>query len=207
LKTVQAVRLRSAITIDGHLDDEAWSFITPFDDFRQRDPDEGQPATERTELRVAYDNDALYVGVHLFDSNPDEIVRRLTRRDDDGDTDSVTLYIDPRHDHLTGYMFEVTTAGVQRDEIIFNDWGTDPGWDGVWASAVSQDQTGWSAEMRIPFSQLRFYPGADQTWGINVARSIPRKHETEWLELVPKQDKRLASQMAHLVGLSGIRPT
>jgi hypothetical protein len=207
VKTLQAVRLRTPLTIDGRLDEEAWSLVTPLDDFRQRDPDEGKPASERTELRVAYDDDALYVGVRLFDTQPEEIVRRRSRRDGQENADSVALYLDPRHDHLTGFMFEVSAAGVQGDQIIFNDWETDTGWDGVWESSVSQDQEGWTAEIRIPFSQLRFSSASEQTWGINLSRSIPRKHETVWLELVPKQEHGLASRMAHLAGLDGIKPT
>jgi Domain of unknown function (DUF5916)/Carbohydrate family 9 binding domain-like len=207
LKTLRAVRARGPLSIDGHLDEETWSLITPFDDFLQRDPDEGKPASERTELRVAYDDNALYVGVRLFDSAPEGIVRRRSRRDGDEDADSVALYLDPRHDRLTGFKFEVSAAGVQRDEIIFNDWQTDTRWDGVWESAVSEDQEGWTAEMRIPFSQLRFSSADQQTWGINLSRSIPRKHESAWLELVPKQERGLASRMANLAGLDGIKPT
>jgi hypothetical protein len=207
VKFVQAVRMATALKIDGRLDEEAWSFITPYTDFRQREPYEGDPSTERTELRIGYDNDALYVGVRLFDSHPDEIISRRTRRDGEGDADAVTLYLDPRHDHLTGFMFSVSAGGVQRDGIIFNDWETSADWDGVWTSAVNRDEDGWSAEMRIPFSQLRFAAGGDQTWGINLSRTIPRKHETAWLEVVPKQERGVASRMAHLAGLNGVTST
>lgn len=203
---VAAVRANAPIHLDGRLDDAVWSRATPADGFRQRDPEEGKPATERSELRVAYDDDALYVGFRLFDSEPGRIVKRLSRRDDRSDADQVRLYLDPRLDHQTGVQFEVSAAGVQSDWVIFNDSWDDASWDAVWESAVSVDDEGWSAELRIPFSQLRFAAGDHQTWGINASRFIQRKNETDWLELVPKSESGLASRMAHLVGLDGLRP-
>jgi hypothetical protein len=203
---VQAVRTAEPIRIDGHLDDGAWQSATPASAFRQMDPKEGEPATEKTELRVAYDAEALYVGFRLFDGEPKRIVRRLSRRDDESDADYVKLYLDPRLDHQTGAVFLVTAAGVQADAVLFNDSWDDSSWDAVWESAVSVDDQGWSAELRIPFSQLRFSSGSAQTWGINAARFIQRKNETDWLELVPKKESGIASRMAHVSGLDGLRP-
>src|SRR5262245_9927028 len=203
---VQAVRTSEPIRIDGHLDDAAWQQAPPATTFRQMDPKEGEPATEKTELRVAYDDEALYVGFRLFDTEPARIVRRLSRRDDDADADHVKLYLDPRLDHQTGAIFLVTAAGVRADAVLFNDSWDDSSWDAVWQSAVSIDGQGWSAELRIPFSQLRFSSGDAQTWGINAARFIQRKNETDWLELVPKKESGIASRMAHVSGLDGLRP-
>ena len=133
-------------------------------------------------------------------------MRRLARRDTVSDADRFTLFLDPHHDHFTGVMFEVSAANVRRDASISNDTSRDDSWDGVWDSAVTVDEDGWTLEMRIPFSQLRFSEATQHTWGINAARYIQRKNETSWLELVPKSENCLASRMAHLTGLSGVDP-
>jgi hypothetical protein len=204
--TVEAVRAMVPIRLDGQLDDEGWARANPAQAFLQRDPHEGRMATERTELRITYDDDALYVGARLFDGEPAGIVRRLSRRDDWGDADSFTLYLDPQHDHVTGARFTVTAAGVQSDAAIFNDSWDDRAWDAVWESAVATDDRGWTAEMRIPFSQLRFPAGAQAVWGINAERYIQRKNESAWLELVRKDESGVASRMAHLVGIEDAHP-
>lgn len=200
-----ATRAASAIVVDGRLDDAAWRTAAPAVDFRQRDPDEGKPPTESTELRIAYDNEALYVGARMLDREPKRIVRRLSRRDGSADADRIRIYLDPRHDHLTGVVFEVSAGNVQGDSAIFNDSWDDRSWDGVWTSAVTLDNEGWTAEIRIPFSELRFPAAERQTWGINAERYIQRKNESDWLELVPKKESGLASRMAHLTGLDGLR--
>ena len=128
-------------------------------DLVQRDPDEGKPATERTEVRVAYDDNALYIGARLFDSQPSRIVRRRSRRDADTSSDLLRVYLDPHHDHKTGVMLTVSAAGSLADAWLSNDFERDTSWDGVWDAAVTVDDRGWTVEMRIPFSQLRFAPG------------------------------------------------
>ena len=116
------------------------------------------------------------------------------------------VYLDPHNDHLTGAQFGVSAAGVQRDAIIYNDNFLDATWDAVWESAVEVDDRGWTVEMRIPLSQLRF-PKADRySWGINVQRVIQRRNESDWLQLVRKNESGLASRMAHLEGIAGINP-
>ena len=204
--TVRALRVAEAPLIDGRLADDAWVDAPVAEHFRQRDPDEGQPATERTEIRVLYDDNALYLGARLFDSEPSAISTRLSSRDGSPDADSITIFLDPRHDHRTGVQFTVTAAGVQRDGVISNDTFMDDSWDAVWSSAVSHDSEGWSAELRIPFSQLRFTADEHQIWGINVSRFIRRKNETVWLEFWPKNDNGLASRMMHLGGIDGVHP-
>ena len=204
--TLRAVRTTDPPTIDGRLSDESWAQAPVADRFTQRDPNEGQAATERTEIRVLYDDDALYVGARLYDTEPARISRRVTARDEHPDADYVTILLDPRHDHRTGVTFTVTAAGSQHDTVISNDTFQDESWNAVWISAVSQDGQGWSAELRIPFSQLRFNAGERQTWGFNVSRFIRRKNETVWLEFWPKNDDGLASRMMHLTSLDGIRP-
>ena len=203
---IKAIRTAQPPLIDGALTDEAWSQAEPASDFTQRDPDEGLPATERTEIRILYDDEALYVAARMFDGQPALIARRLSNRDDDADADRVSIYLDGMHDHLTGANFQVSASNVQRDAILHNDTFQDSSWDAVWQSRVSIDEGGWSAEMRIPLSQLRFPASDRQTWGVNVERFIRRKNETVWLERVPKDEAGLASRMTHLTGLDGLRP-
>lgn len=207
-RIVTARRVASPPVIDGRLSGAEWASADVATDFIQRDPDEGQPATERTEIRVLYDDDALYVGARLFDGDPDGIAQRLSARDDqsDSDADWIQIYLDPLFDHLTGARFTLSAAGVQADAVISNDTFTDGSWNAVWGSAVSVDGLGWTAEIRIPLSQLRFARLDRQTWGINVARYISRKNEVSWLEFVARNESGLASRMAHLTGLDGIVP-
>lgn len=201
---VTATRVVKPPIIDGKLIDEAWSRATPVSGFTQLDPDEGRPASEQTEIRMLYDDDALYVGARMFDN--EAISRRLSKRDEEADADRISIYLDTMHDHQTGFIFRVSASGVQRDQILFNDSWTDQTWDGVWTSAVSTDDQGWSAEIRIPLSQLRFAYGDKQTWGVNVERFIRRKNETDWLELVRKNESGIASRMAHFTGIDGVHP-
>lgn len=206
-QTLRAARTTTPLVIDGRLSEEAWSHADVADQFTQRDPEEGKPATERTEIRVLYDADALYVGARMLDSDPGRIIKRLSSRDVlDTEADRLMIFLDPRHDRRTGVEFWISAAGVQRDAVISNDTREDTSWDAVWTSAVSFDNQGWSAELRIPYSQLRFNEGQAQTWGLNVARFIQRKNETSWLELVPKNENGLASRMMQLTGIDGIRP-
>ena len=144
--------------------------------------------------------------MRLYDSEPDKIVARLSRRDDDADADRFTFYVDAMHDRLTGASFEVSAGGVQRDTIISNDTNRDSSWDGVWESAVSIDQEGWTIEMRIPLSQLRFLRGDRQTWGFNAERFIYRKNERVWFELVPRAANALMSRAAELTDIDGVQP-
>jgi hypothetical protein len=192
--------------LDGRLDDPVWTAADVGGGFRQIEPNEGAPATERTEIRVLYDNNSLYVGVRLYDSEPNKIVKRLSRRDDDPDADKFTFYVDALHDRITGAAFEVSAAGSQRDAIISNDTNRDGSWDAVWDAVVSIDNEGWSAELRIPLSQLRFLKSDHQTWGFNVERFIYRKSERDWFEMVPKNESGLASRMANLTDINNIEP-
>jgi hypothetical protein len=203
---VQAVRSNTSVVIDGRLDDEVWLRAPAATAFTQRDPDEGKPVTEGTELRLAYDDDALYVGARMHDREPSRIVRQLSRRDQEAEADGFWLYLDPHHDHLTGAVFSVSAAGVQGDATIHNDSWQDGSWDAVWQSGVQTDEGGWTLEMRIPFSQLRFTADERHTFGINAQRYIQRKNERAWLVHVPKTESGLASRMGHLEGLNGVSP-
>ncbi len=205
-RVVTAVRAAAPPDIDGRLDDPVWSAAPTVSGLLQREPDEGQPASEDTEVRIAYDDDALYLAALLRDRTPGAIVRQLSRRDAAVEADAFVLFLDPHHDGLTGAQFGVSAAGVQRDALIYNDSFLDTTWDAVWASAVSVDAGGWTVEMRIPLSQLRFPKAARHTWGINVQRVVQRRAESDWLQLVRKNDSGLASRMAWLEGIEGIDP-
>ncbi len=205
-RTVMAVRAVPAPVIDGRLDDPVWAGAEPAGGFLQRDPDEGKPATEDTLVRVAFDDRAVYVAAELRDREPGGIVRQLSRRDAAVEADALLVYLDPHHDRLTGAQFGVSAAGVQRDALIYNDNFLDPTWDAVWESAVQAGPDGWTVELRIPLSQLRFPKRDRYTWGINVQRIIQRRNEADWLQLVPKNESGLASRMARLEGIAGIDP-
>ena len=206
VRTFQVTRAARPPVIDGKLTDEVWSSAEVLKEFTQQDPDEGKPATEQTEIRLIYDDSALYVGAHLFDRDATRVSRRLATRDGDADADRLTIYLDAMHDHLTGAMFQVTASNVQSDGVLYNDTWNDMSWDAVWQSRVSIDADGWSVEMRIPLSQLRFPSDDHQTWGINIARYIRRKNESVWLEMVPKSETGLVSRMVDLSGFDGLKP-
>jgi hypothetical protein len=205
-ESVRAVRTTEPIRVDGRFDEEAWNRAPVFSGFLQRDPDEGEPATESTELRLLFDDRALYVGVKLHDSAPGSISRQLSRRDDIAEADSFTLFLDPHRDRRTGVLFQVSAAGVQRDAAIYDDIFEDDTWDAVWESAISVDADGWKVEMRLPLSQLRFSTSPGHAWGINARRVVHRKNENSWLVLVPKNETGLASRMTDLEGLDGVEP-
>jgi hypothetical protein len=205
-RVVHPFRTTTPIRVDGRLDEAAWQQAEVATSFLQRLPDEGRLARAQTELLIAYDSDAIYVAARLLDPDPTHITRRLSRRDVAVDTDRFSIFFDPHHDRLTGVELRVSAAGVQRDAVMYNDVYEDDTWDAVWDSAVGIDERGWVVEMRVPFSQLRF-PAADvQTWGINAQRVVYRTSEESWLVLTPSNESGLASRMAQLEGLTGIRP-
>jgi hypothetical protein len=155
-REVRAHRLTGAISIDGALDEAAWRSSPACSAFVQRDPVEGARPSQRTTVRVLYDEDALYVGARMYDSAPDSIVSELSRRDGGTRSDKFSMYLDPFRDRRSGYYFALNAAGTQFDGTLFNDAWDDNSWDGVWLGKVRRDAEGWTAEMRIPFSQLRF---------------------------------------------------
>ena len=203
---VKATRTMRPPDIDGHLNEEVWATAAPVSGFIQRDPQEGKPATEDTEIRVLYDDTALYIGARLFDHEPKALARRLSARDNGFDSDWIGVYLDPLHDRLTGAMFRVSSANAQQDMILYNDSWTDSTWDAVWQSEVSVDDRGWIAEIRIPLSQLRFTGASRQTWGINIERFVRRKNESSFLRMVPKNESGIASRMVDLDGMDGLQP-
>ncbi|MGE5813718.1 MAG: DUF5916 domain-containing protein, partial [Acidobacteriota bacterium] len=191
----------TALKLDGELDDEVWARAEAVTDFRQRDPREGAEPASRTEVKVAFDAEAIYVAVQAYDPDPNKIVGILTRRDGASPSDWIRVLIDSYHDRRTGYEFAVNPAGVKQDSYYFNDGNEDQGWDAIWDVAVSRNAEGWRAEFRIPFSQLRFPRSPETTLGFAVMRQIARLNETETWPLIAKSRNGFVSQFGQLNGI------
>jgi hypothetical protein len=203
---VRAMRLSGSVVVDGVLDEEVWEKAPALTAFVQREPSEGAAATEKTEVRIAYDDEAIYVGARMFDSKPAGIVARLGRRDANLTADELTFYVDPYHDGRSGYYFAVNAAGTLRDGVLYNDDWNDDSWDGIWEGRARVDATGWTAELRIPYSQLRFRREDSYRWGVNFRRYICSKKEEDYVVFTPKKASGFVSRFPHLSGLEGITP-
>ncbi|HEY2092989.1 MAG TPA: DUF5916 domain-containing protein [Thermoanaerobaculia bacterium] len=199
---LHAVRATSPIVIDGDLSDAAWQAAPAFTDFTQHDPDDGKPSTLPTSVKILYDDKAVYFGAKMVDDHPPTAL--LSRRDVLVNGDFLSINIDSQHDRLSGNAFTVTPAGEQGDTVLYNDIGEDPSWDGVWESAVKTVPDGWIAEVRIPFSQLRFPDRDKQVWGINITRRIFRLQETVRIVNTPKGGVGFVSHFADLAGIEEI---
>ncbi|MGE5440423.1 MAG: DUF5916 domain-containing protein, partial [Bacteroidota bacterium] len=204
----KALRVKETIVVDGRLTEEVWKHnVNCFSNFTQRDPDEGAEPTERTEIRIAYDDDALYVGARMYDSHPDSIIARLSRRDNSSNSDIIYFYIDPYLDRRTGNYFGVNAAGTLYDGTLYNDTWNDDSWDGVWEAKTNIDELGWTAEMRIPYSQLRFQKSDTYVWAINVERMIQRKNEDDFIAFTPKDGSGFVSRFPEIHGIENISPS
>lgn len=203
-KKVNAYRIETPLKLDGKLDEELYS-KTPIEGFTQKNPNEGDAASELTHVWVAYDNEHIYFSAKMFDSQPEFIDKMLVRKDNFSNSDWFIVGVDPFLDKRTGFMFAVNAGGSIADATISNDSWIDDSWDGVWESKVSTDSDGWNVEMKIPFSQLRFNESDDMIWGINFERDIKRKNEESYFVMVPKNENGYASRMATLEGLKGIK--
>jgi hypothetical protein len=194
-----AARLTGSIRIDGQLDEAAWQAAPPITGFRQLDPEEGSPISERTEVRILYDDDALYIGAWMYDRHP--VTARLGRRDGGmSASDWLTVIIDANHDHRSAFGFELNPAGTRRDQTRDPN-NEDDSWDPVWESATSVSDSGWFAEMRIPFSQLRFTRAVEQTWGLQIERQIARRQEFAVWSFTPRDQPAGIPRFGHLTGL------
>lgn len=205
-KTVIAVRADSPITIDGRLDEPVWQTAPVATGFTQTNPDDGSPATEPTEVRVAYDDRALYVAAFCYDSEPAKIRKRLGRRDSQTDSDWFAVAVDPYFDRRSGYAFYVNPAGAITDMALSNDVNMDASWDGIWEARAMINDDGWAVEFRIPFDQLRFTKKDEYVWGINFRRMIRRKNEESTFNWSPRDEAAFVSRFARLEGLRGINP-
>jgi hypothetical protein len=191
-RAIRAVRVDAPVRIDGRIDEAAWATADVASDFVQQQPQVGQPSTERTEVRVLYDADAVYVAARMSDPHPDSMEAPLARRDAAvTNSEWFNLVLDSFHDRRTAFRFGVNPAGLRRDVYHFDDGASDASWDAVWDVATSTDSAGWTAEFRIPLSQLRFNApaaGAEQTWGVQFFRYIARRDEwSYWAPYLPTQ--------------------
>ncbi len=194
--------LSGEMTIDGRLDEDVWAGAPVATGFIQGSPVEGIPAEEETEVRVLVGDGALWVGARMFESDTANVVKRLVRRDEEGTYDYVSVSIDPNLDRRTGYYFRVTASNVQVDRYYYGDQRLDRAWDAVWESQVHHDGEGWTAEMRIPLSQIRYESSAaPQTWGINFGRKRMVSNETSYFSLRSRTREGFVSQFGTLKGV------
>jgi hypothetical protein len=196
-----AVPASTPITIDGKLAEAVWEQAPSIGEFIQRDPAEGEPPSQRTDARIAYDANALYVAVRAHDAEPTRIVGMLTRRDQRSPSDWIRVIVDSYFDRRSGYEFAVNPVGVKADRYYFNDGNSDDSWDAVWDVEVARDGDGWTAEFRIPFSQLRFNHVDGAPVGLAVMREIGRLGETSTWPLLSRNANGFVSQFAELRGL------
>ena len=197
-----AARATGRITLDGRLDEPDWQAALPARDFRQAQPNEGQPATQRTEVRFLYDNDALYIGARMYDTQGAAGIRtRLARRDNMPNADYVEIIFDTFHDHLGRVDFQVNPSGVKADSYGPNGSNLDLSWDAVWDVATSVDSLGWVAEFRIPLGQLRYPRDSVQTWGLQVWRGEARLNEVSQWAFWHLNETGGPSKFGHLEGL------
>jgi hypothetical protein len=198
-----AARRAAPIVLDGRLDEAAWQAATPAVDFTQAQPNEGQPATQRTEVRFLYDDEALYVGARMYDTEGAAGVRtRLVRRDDNFNSDYIELIFDTFHDHLSRVEFMTNPSGSKEDSYGPNGSNLDASWDAVWDVATRIDSMGWTAEFRIPLSQLRFPRDSMQTWGLQIWRGENRLNEVSQWSFWHLNEAGGPARFGHLQGLA-----
>lgn len=192
--------------IDGLLDDAAWEQLEWGNTFTQYQPLNGGEAALQTAFKILYDDNFLYIAIRAFDDSPEEIVTRMSRRDG-FQGDWVEIAFDSYHDFNTAYSFTATVAGVKNDELYTNDGsGHDRTWDPIWFLKTSIDDQGWIAEIKIPFTQLRFSAVSDQVWGLQIKRYIHRKDERSLWQHIPNEQAGYVSRFGELHGLKNIKP-
>lgn len=204
LRSLQAIRLdtESAIILDGALDEAIWQQAPVATDFIQRSPDEGKPASEKTEVRVIYSSKALFIGIRAFDSAMDSVAATLFRKDGSAYSDWVYVNIDSYDDNRTSFNFAVNPRGVRKDILIFNNDDEDIRWDAVWEAETTIQDECWVAEIRIPLSQLRFNAEKQiQNWGINFQRRLARKEEISFWSPTPQEASGFVSRYGNLRGV------
>lgn len=205
-KQYKATPITIPPVIDGILDDESWQSGTWADGFTQNQPYNGRPETQKTEFKILFDENNLYVAIKAYDTSPDSIVNRLTRRDET-DGDLVGIIFDSFHDLRTGFLFGVSSSGVKYDQMFTNDNGNgDSSWDPNWWVKTSINKEGWVAEMKIPFSQVRFEKNSGDIWGLEIARILYRKNETTFWQHIPRDAPGMVHLFGELRGLEQIKP-
>ena len=186
--TVRAVSLDEPLVIDGRLDDAVYREVPPIGGFIQEEPDIDQPATEKTDVWIFFDDKNVYVSARCWDSHPERIVATEMRRDDHGvlNNDSITVTLDTFYDRRTGFFFQTNALGARRDQQINSATSLNTDWNQVWDAKAARDANGWTAEMVIPFKSLRFKTSGPQVWGVNFWRNIVSKNELTFLTPMPR---------------------
>lgn len=206
---LQASRVDKGPALDGVLDDDVWRQATFTSDFLQKEPVQGTPASVKTEVAFVYDADALYVGARMSSLGPEDIETVMTRRDESGSAERLIISLDTYRDRRTAYSFAVTAAGVRVDWYHPDDheYVVDLSFNPVWEARTTRTADGWVAELRIPFSQLRFDAANEQVWGLNIQRVIPRRNEDDFWVVVPRDITGWSSRFGALSGLRGVAPS
>ncbi|GAC1650974.1 MAG: hypothetical protein NVS4B6_26870 [Mycobacterium sp.] len=199
-----AVRTDVPPIIDGKDDDQAWVNVPAITTFTEWRPTEGKAPRFRTEAKVAYDAANLYVFVRAFDPHPDSIIRLLERRDTYTPSDMIWVFVDSYHDRRTGYEFGVNAAGVKMDQALYDDGHEDIAWDAVWDVATRIDSLGWTAEFRLPLSQMRYSTERAHTFGFAIDRDIYRYSERVSWPVVSQSKAGIVSQFGTLEGLTDL---
>ena len=209
-KTVTALRVETTITVDGELDEPAWELAEPATDFIQQNPRTGQPSSERTEVRLLYDDENFYIGVYCFDSAGREglVVNHVGRDSPGFDDDIFGILLDTFQDHRNGFVFNTNPQGAKSDsQVGGNGSSYNRDWDAVWHVQSKITEAGWQAEIAIPFTSLRFHQAEDHDWGINFSRRIRRKNEeTHWSPIPRPFGLSRVSVAGTLQGIRGLRP-
>jgi hypothetical protein len=208
-KQAVALRISEPIRVDGQLDEAPWRQAAPAVDFVQQEPDEGQPATRRTEVRFVYDDTALYFGAMLYDDAPELAITNELKRDfDDRSGDMLGIVLDTFLDRSNSYGFVTNPGGAQRETQAYdNGERNDPNWDGIWFVRTAVHDDGWSVEGAIPFKTLRFPDESEQRWGLNIARIVRRTNEVaNWSHVPRPHDHYNVGYAGVLTGISGVRP-
>lgn len=205
LPVMTAHKVDESIRVDGNLSEPVWGLLPPTSGFVQKEPVEGAPAKNDSEVWLLYDESALYIGARLYDSSPQSIARNMVRRDSEynGQFDYFEVMIDPNLDLRTGYRFRISAAGVQTDRYLYDDGQEDQNWDGVWSSSLQITEDGWTVEMRIPLSQIRYERRMGiQSWGINFGRRRAADNELTRFALESKLRPGRVSQFGRIDGIT-----
>lgn len=194
------------VEIDGYITEEAWDKVEWSGDFTQREPHDGAEPSQETAFKILYDDDNLYLAIRAYDSDPEKIVQRMSRRDGFAG-DWVEVNINSYFDKRTAFSFTASVSGVKGDEAITNDGNNwDSTWDPIWELKTSIDKKGWVAEIRIPFTQLRFNNREEQIWGLQFTRRLFRKEERSNWQYIPQEEAGWVHHFGELRGIKGIKP-
>ncbi len=208
IKEMKATRTSKPPKIDGKLDEQVWYTSKTANEFVMYEPGDRdpEPDEQKTEVKILYDDNAIYIGAYMYESNPDNILKQLTERDNFGTSDAFGIMINPNNDGQNEFMFLVTAAGVQIDAQVSPSNGDDYSWSEVWYSNISFDDKGWYVEMKLPYSALRFSKEDTYTWGLNLLRGIENKREIYSWNPIDKTKGTTSQYTGILTGIENIKP-